>query len=619
MTPAVINIDLARGTDYEIALLVQDAAAVPLDLTGAVLEATLKAGDSVVPLAVDTVDAAGGHVRVRVPGLDAGMYSWEGWLQSSPETPRERIIRGLVTVSDKVDPRTDGNPSTHRYIVRISDAVSVSVDSVDLAWWAYQQTRALLGVDYATLAAGSAREAAQSAATSQASAQAAHTSSVNAAAFAMESMRHKDAASLSAAGATTSERNAGTSAQASYSAAQAAKTAQEAAEADAQELRRRMDRFMLTAGTVESLPYGAEPFVRVDQGPDPAAHVLNFGVVTGPKGDKGDPGTLSANAGDLDLDGHLTATGGTFSGAVNAYGGVDIPLATGALTPTAAVNRICAEGMAVVADVFTTRFFLDTVASTATNNAVISAPVANQVLQVYLQGGMATTAHVKLFPGVLAYNNYSNFAGVVLPVRLVSPSKITFSVGKVAVTAKDDLPLDAYTLTPASQGIAFGEILDITFYSDRDADAGGYHVRTREIYWSEIAGKWMVKTTQALLALDANVLIPGCVARVVYQQHAEGGIDTDERGAVWLIVTGGTPRACQKIATVRGVHNYESFGLRDYYLDITNPASYAVAVVVEVATVMTAWDNAHNPTYYGFAAIETNAIQSETVEELPAE
>lgn len=612
MTPAVINFDLARDTDYDVVLLVQDAAAVPLDLTGAVLDLSLKTGDDAVPLAVDMVDAAGGHVRFRLPGLGLGMYPLECWLQLSTDTPRERIIRGLVTVSDKVDPRADGNPSTHRYIVRMSDAVTVSVDSVDLAWWAYEQTRLLLGVDYASLAV-------QAAATAQRAETAAHTSSVNAAASATEAMRHKDAAGLSAAGAATSERNAGTSAQASHSAAQAAKTAQEAAEADAQEVRRRMDRFALTAGSVESLPYGAAPFVRVDQGPDPASHVLNFGLVTGPKGDKGDPGTLASNAGDLDLGGYLTATGGTFSGTVNAYGGIDIPLATGAPTPTAAVNRMCAEGMAVVADVFTTRFFLDTATNTATNNAVMTAPVANQVLQVHLQGGMTTTAHVKLFPGVLAYNNYSNFAGVVLPVRLVSRSKITFAVGKVAVSQKDDLPLDAYTLVPSSQSITFGEILDITFSPDRDTAADGYHVRTREIYWSEIAGKWMVKTTQALLALNDNVTIPGSVARIVYQQSAEGMIDTDERGALWLIVTGGTPFVCQKIATVRGVHNYESYGLQGYYLDITNSASYPIAVVVEAATVMTAWDNGHNPTYYGFTAIETNAIQSETVEEFQAQ
>ena len=336
----------------------------------------------------------------------------------------------------------------------------------------------------------------------------------------------------------------------------------------------------------------------------------------GVQGLKGEPGTLAVNAGDLDLGGHLTATGGTFSGTVNAYGGVDIPLATGAPTATAAVNRIHAAGMSIVDEMFRVRFYLGT--STATNNAVISMPVANQVLQVYLQGGMTTTAHVNLVPGILAYNNYSNFAGVVLPVRLVSASKITLALGKIAVTARDDLPLDAYTLAPANQGITFGEILDVTFTPDRDAAAGGYHVRTREIFWSENSGKWMVKTTQALLNLDDNVVIPGCVARIVYQQYTEGMIDTDERGALWLIVTGGTPHACQKIATVRGVHNYESFGLRDYYLNITNPAPWAITVVVEAATVMTAWDNGLNPAYYGFTSIEANAIQSEAVEEFQA-
>ena len=147
MTPAVINFDLARDTDYDVVLLVQDAAAVPLDLTGAVLDLSLKTGDDAVPLAVDMVDAAGGHVRFRLPGLGLGMYPLECWLQLSPDTPRERIIRGLVTVSDKVDPRADGNPSTHRYIVRMSDTVTVSVDSVDLAWWAYEQARHMVEQD----------------------------------------------------------------------------------------------------------------------------------------------------------------------------------------------------------------------------------------------------------------------------------------------------------------------------------------------------------------------------------------------------------------------------------------------------------------------------------------
>lgn len=361
----------------------------------------------------------------------------------------------------------------------------------------------------------------------------------------------------------------------------------------------------LTAGTITTGAPGSQAAAELKPGSTAGSYTLDMTI---PRGDVGTVDTSQA---------YTWTQPQTYDATINAYGGVDIPLATGAPTATAAVNRIHSAGMAIVDEMFRVRFYLG--ASTATNNAVISAPVANQVLQVYLQGGMTTTAHVNLVPGILAYNNYSNFAGVVLPVRLVSASKITFALGKVAVTAKDDLPLDAYTLVPSSQSLAFGEILDVTFTPDRDAAAGGYHVRTREIFWSENSGKWMVKTTQALLNLNDNVVIPGCVARIVYQQYTEGMIDTDERGALWLIVTGGTPHACQKIATVRGVHNYESFGLRDYYLNITNPASWPITVVVEAATVMTSWDNGQNPAYYGFKAIETNAIQSETVEEFPVE
>ena len=361
----------------------------------------------------------------------------------------------------------------------------------------------------------------------------------------------------------------------------------------------------MKAGTITTGAPGSQAAAELKPGSTAGSYTLDMTI---PRGDVGTVDTSQA---------YTWTQPQTYDATINAYGGVDIPLATGAPTATAAVNRIHAAGMSIVDEMFRVRFYLG--ASTATNNAVISMPVANQVLQVYLQGGMTTTAHVNLVPGILAYNNYSNFAGVVLPVRLVSASKITFALGKVAVTAKDDLPLDAYTLVPASQSLAFGEILDVTFTPDRDAAAGGYHVRTREIFWSENSGKWLVKTTQALLELNDNVVIPGCVARVVYQQYTEGMIDTDERGALWLIVTGGTPHACQKIATVRGVHNYESFGLRDYYLNITNQASWPITVVVEAATVMTSWDNGQNPAYYGFKAIETNAIQSETVEEFPVE
>lgn len=75
------------------------------------------------------------------------MAAWELWMQAAPDTPRERILRGLVTVAERVDPRNEGNPSTHRLIARISDTVAVTVDSVDLAWWAYMQAKHMVEQD----------------------------------------------------------------------------------------------------------------------------------------------------------------------------------------------------------------------------------------------------------------------------------------------------------------------------------------------------------------------------------------------------------------------------------------------------------------------------------------
>ena len=57
MKPAVINVDLAWGAACDLVLLVQDAAGVPLDLSGAALDFALKAGDASVPLAVDAANA----------------------------------------------------------------------------------------------------------------------------------------------------------------------------------------------------------------------------------------------------------------------------------------------------------------------------------------------------------------------------------------------------------------------------------------------------------------------------------------------------------------------------------------------------------------------------------
>ena len=84
MIAAVANLSLARGTAYDVSLLIQDAAGVPLDLSAADLAATLKTGETVTSL--DMTIAADGVVLVHIPPQGLGMLSWEVWLQAAPET-----------------------------------------------------------------------------------------------------------------------------------------------------------------------------------------------------------------------------------------------------------------------------------------------------------------------------------------------------------------------------------------------------------------------------------------------------------------------------------------------------------------------------------------------------
>ncbi len=122
-----------------------------------------------------------------------------------------------------------------------------------------------------------------------------------------------------------------------------------------------------------------------------------------------------------------------------------------------------------------------------------------------------------------------------------------------------------------------------------------------------------VKTTHSLVKADSNQRLPLCVAKIVYEQWRDGQIDTEERGALWLVHFGSTESPCIKIATVRGAHCFESNSLGKVYLDI---ASSATVHQIRIGTLSQHVGlSGLNPAYYGFSAMETNAIVSETVED----
>ncbi|MFQ9468212.1 MAG: hypothetical protein ACLR3B_08355 [Akkermansia muciniphila] len=324
-------------------------------------------------------------------------------------------------------------------------------------------------------------------------------------------------------------------------------------------------------------------------------------------------------SGNMTLDGNITAAGGTFAGAVNANGGINIPLAAGALTDMSAVNRLYAAGLAAVTDAFSVRCYPLPANCSSSNGTVFKTDMEPNSLYFNVPPNSSFTVKCGLVTNARPMHNYSSIRGWVAPLRLPAVStKFTARFGQMTTVARMGRDRDAFTLVPdqAAGGYRIGEIIDITFDHVRDADAGGYHIRVREIYYSNAEQKWKMKTTQALAPeTSSNNGYPVCVYAVVYEQYQDGGYDTEDRGALWLLHGGNSTRGCVKIATVRGVHCFENiYPFSGYYLDMENANSWALAGAFLPATMHLHCNNV-NPAYYGFSSMESNIIVSEAVED----
>ena len=322
----------------------------------------------------------------------------------------------------------------------------------------------------------------------------------------------------------------------------------------------------------------------------------------------------------VDASGNMALAGGlTAAGAINANGGINIPLTVGAVTDTSAVNRLYAAGMAAVTDAFSVRCYPLPADCSSSNGTVFKTDKEPNSLYFNVPANSAFTVKCGLVTNARPMHNYSSIRGWVAPVRLPAVSaKFTARFGQMTTVVRMGRDRDAFTLVPdqAAGGYRIGEIIDITFDHVRDAAAGGYHIRVREIYYSNAEQKWKMKTTQALAPeTSSNNGYPVCVYAVVYEQYQDGGYDTEDRGALWLLHGGNSTRGCVKIATVRGVHCFESiYPFSGYYLDIENTNSWALAGAFLPATMHLHCNNV-NPAYYGFSSMESNIIVSEAVED----
>ena len=318
---------------------------------------------------------------------------------------------------------------------------------------------------------------------------------------------------------------------------------------------------------------------------------------------------------EVDASGNMTLAGGlTAAGAINANGGVNIPLAVGAPTDTAAVNRLHAAGLAGVTDIFSQHAYLNTGSITATGTAATTAFIPGQYAQVRVPAGTHSTI-VFPFTGPNGQHNYSNFAGFSIPWRISGAGKITIGIGRGSKTTRSDLTQGSYSIIPGNNlAHNSGEILDITFDNVRDATRGGYVVKVREIYALSKAAGWRVKTTTSFVPATHNEPIPSIVNKIIYHQRTQYKFESEyiSYGSLYLLTGGGQTVQLHKIAAVRGVNAFETgLGISSIVTDLPGNASGDVYMQVGSAVRTLYQPGNINPVYYALEALARNDIEAE--------
>ncbi len=314
------------------------------------------------------------------------------------------------------------------------------------------------------------------------------------------------------------------------------------------------------------------------------------------------------DAGNMTLDGGLTA-----AGAINANGGINIPLAVGAATDTGAVNRLYAAGMAGVTGILTSNAFLNTDAITASGSSTVAKTVPYHLAGIKVPKGTHSTIQAR-FEVSNPQWNYSSFAGFSFLWRATNAAKLSFGIGRGGKTIRPDLSIDSYSIIPAN-GLAYnhGEILDITFDNVRDTQRNGYIIKVREIYALTAAAGWQVKTTTSFIPASQNEPVPWTIAKVIYQQKSAANIAKyEDTGALWLMLTGGQGYNLYQIATCRGVSNFETgVGVSQWVADVVNNTAGDVSVYAGTGEYTYYHPGNVNPVFYGLDAISRNCIETE--------
>lgn len=318
----------------------------------------------------------------------------------------------------------------------------------------------------------------------------------------------------------------------------------------------------------------------------------------------------------------LTAESATFAGAVNANGGINIPLAVGAPTDTMGINRAYALGMAHTVMMHQARTYWLTSSCTATNGVTINHVVPG----LYCDARLGANEHTSLTmctTGVVGGGNYSKIMGYSLPVRNSGDTpgawfKVSMLIGAGGEwTEYPDAGMDGYRFRPVSGSApSIARLVEVTLYYQE-----GYKARVRELIGVGNPRHYVVRTTTSAINYDSNTGLMAGAYRLVIAQSEQSYSDTLAAG-VWLMIGGAANDTVLKLADIRGWDTYHVSSGPMLYLDVQT-GEYGGVAQLESPTIL---NGIGNNTYvrYGLEPYQKSWITSETEEpytepEQPAE
>lgn len=307
----------------------------------------------------------------------------------------------------------------------------------------------------------------------------------------------------------------------------------------------------------------------------------------------------------------------TFRKTPNANSGINIPLAVGAPTDTAAVNRFLAMGLAGAVQALIQPLYLKTSSMPVVGSGSTSVQYAGLYATSSTSAASGSPAHSTTtftFEGPQGQHNYSSFAGFSIPLSGSTASKFTFGLGRGSKTVRGGLTMDSFSMIPGNNlAVNYGEIIDITTTAVRDSVRGGYVLRVREIYYVSSGDSWQVKTTESFIPATQNHPFPACLNRLIFMQEGLSSMSSYEgKASLYIELGGGQTNTLFKIAALRGVSGFEDgMGFSTLVADVENPNSWTSSVRTGAGNRYLYANGLINPMYAALEAMAVNAIETE--------